>query len=486
MKQKIISLCILTFFSYSCNNQKIVINNGYAITNITIIDPIEGVSEKMTIIIIDNRIAQLDKSKNINLSNTNIIYDGTGKYIIPGLWDFHVHFSFIKDLAPSMFNLFLGYGITSVRDTGGELEFVQQWKQKSIKSPNISPRVKIAGPLIDGEKNVYDGSSNSYPKLSIQNKDEDAIKANLEFLYSFGIDFFKAYEMLSPEQFLLVTSYAKEKNMKVTGHVPLSMDVSSAIDAGLNSMEHLRNLELSISTDSDELFNQRNEILCCSDILKGSVLRSNIHNLQRMPAVSTIDTNRMKLVFSKLAENEVSQIPTLNLYHGFSNYKFLDKNWSKSFNYLPLDISNKWKSEINNFRSSKPNENSQAFSKWMMNMVFEMRKYNIEFISGTDTPIGYQTPGYSLHDELSLLSKSGLSNLEVIYSATYAPAKYFNMEDSLGAIQRNRIADLIILNNNPIEDIENTKDIWSVIKNGNYFDRLELDSLLNSQRPKNF
>ena len=478
MKHKLILFWILILLSFSCKKPGIVINNGFAIKNITIIDPIDGVSENMTIIIKDNKIVNIDKSKNINISPKSIIYDGTDKYIIPGLWDFHVHFAFIEELAPSMFNLFLGYGITSVRDTGGELKFVKQWKDNSLKSPNISPRVKIAGPLIDGKMNVYDGSSKSYPKLSIRNKNKDEILENLELLYKSGVDFFKAYEMLSPEQFLLITNYAKEKNMKVAGHVPLSMDVNSAVDAGLNSMEHLRNLELSISKNSDDLFNQRKTLLCCSNISKGSELRSKIHNLQRMVAVSNLDTNKMKSVFSKLAKNKVSQTPTLNLYDGFSNYKFLDDNWTKSFDYLPLKISNKWKSEISNFESLEPNENSKAFSKLMMKIVYEMKKYNIEFISGTDTPIGYQTPGYSLHDELSLLSKAGFSNLDVIYSATFAPAKYFGMEDTLGSIKPNRIADLIILNKNPIDNIDNTKDIWSVIKNGNYLDRSELDSLL--------
>ena len=169
MKHKLILFWILILLSFSCKKPGIVINNGFAIKNITIIDPIEGVSENMTIIIKDNKIVNIDKSKNINISPKSIIYDGTDKYIIPGLWDFHVHFAFIEELAPSMFNLFLGYGITSVRDTGGELKFVKQWKDNSLKSPNISPRVKIAGPLIDGKMNVYDGSSKSYSKFSIRN-----------------------------------------------------------------------------------------------------------------------------------------------------------------------------------------------------------------------------------------------------------------------------------------------------------------------------
>ena len=109
-----------------------------------------------------------------------------------------------------------------------------------------------------------------------------------------------------------------------------------------------------------------------------------------------------------------------------------------------------------------------------------MNKKEITIMAGTDTPLGYLTPGYSLHYELELLVESGLSEIGAIRTATIHPAQYFRMEDSLGQIKKNYIADLVILNQNPLEDIKNTKTIDAIIKNGHYLSKQELDSnLLN-------
>ena len=139
MKHKLILFWILILLSFSCKKPGIVINNGFAIKNITIIDPIDGLSENMTIIIKDKKIVNIDKSKNINISPKSIIYDGTDKYIIPGLWDFHVHFAFIEELAPSLFNLFLLED--SCHAPGGY--FVDSEGQKQNGPSHFAPKGKI-------------------------------------------------------------------------------------------------------------------------------------------------------------------------------------------------------------------------------------------------------------------------------------------------------------------------------------------------------
>jgi imidazolonepropionase-like amidohydrolase len=472
---------ILTFiFFISCNDNSIYFEEAYCIENISIIDPIDGLIENKTIVIKSNKIYQIFDSNKLILSKKNIIYNGKNKFLIPGLWDAHVHFAYEESLAESMSDLFLAYGVTSVRDTGGEIDFVNKFKQESEISPNSHPRIMVAGPLIDGEYNVYDGSSDQYPPLSIQTISEKDLINKVSLLIKKKVDFLKAYEMLTPNQFKALTSIAKENNLKLTGHVPLSMDVISASNMGLNSMEHFRNFELSVSKNHDQLLSTRKKLLKNYKKLSGGKLRSSIHSLQRMGAINSMDSVKLNQVINVLAKNQTWQIPTLFLYRTFANKTFKSDSWIEKFNSFPFEVKQKWIDKISKI-DEKANKDRQGYSNWALEIVNLMNKKGVKFMAGTDTPIFFLIPGLSLHDEIALLSKGGLSNLEAIKSATYNPSKYFGMENELGSIKVGQIADLLILSKNPLDNISNTKEIEAVIKNGNYLNRKYLDSLLNKK-----
>ena len=473
------ALFVLTFiFSVSCNNNLIYYEDAYCIENISIIDPNDGLKENQTVIIKSNKIYQIFDSSNIKLSKKNIIYDGTNKFLIPGLWDSHVHFAFEESLAESMSDLFLAYGVTSVRDTGGDIDFVNKFKSESNSNPDTHSRIMLEGPLIDGEYNVYDGSSDQHPPLSIQTISEKDLLNKVSSLIEKNVDFLKAYEMLTPNQFKTLTNIAKENKLKLTGHVPLSMDVITASNMGLNSMEHFRNFELSVSKNSDELLNTRKRLLKNSKKLSGGKLRSSIHSLQRMDAINTIDSVKLNQVINVLVKNETWQIPTLFLYRTFANKTFKSDGWIENFNSFPSQVREKWVSKISKI-DEKVNKDRQGYSNWALGIVSLMNRKGVKFMAGTDAPIFFLIPGLSLHDEIAMLSEAGLSNLEVIKSATYNPSKYFGMENELGSIKVGQIADLLILTKNPLDNIRNTKEIETVIKNGNILNRKYLDSLLN-------
>jgi len=175
MNKKILTLLSLLVLA-SCKDNTLFFEESFIIDNINLIDPIEGLIPNQTVVIKENKIIEIYNSKEINLSQKNNIYSGDEKYLIPGLWDAHIHFAFEKDLASSMPNLFLYYGITSLRDTGGPIEFVNQFKQNALKNPKTKSRVKIAGPLLDGKYNVYDGSDITHPILLIRNINKSQLK----------------------------------------------------------------------------------------------------------------------------------------------------------------------------------------------------------------------------------------------------------------------------------------------------------------------
>lgn len=468
---------IVLFQIIACSNEGLFFEDAYVIENVGIIDPIDGLELNMSVVIKENKILDIFKTREIVLSPKNKVHKGTNKFIIPGLWDSHIHFAFEKDLATSMPNLFLYHGITSLRDTGGEFDFVNKFKQEAISNPKTKSRVKIAGPLIDGKFNVYDGSNVYFPKLSIQNIDNNQLERNVRLLIDKKVDFLKAYEMLSPAQFKILSNLAKENNLKLTGHVPLSMSVIEASNLGLNSMEHLRNLELSMTEMSEKLFQERKNLLLNKSSIKGSELRSLIHSKQRMKSINDLDSIKINNVIDALIKNDVWQIPTLILYKNFANKTFKNPDYLQFLNLLPEERKEEWIKKINAI-DNVIKKDVVEYTVWSKKMVDFMHDRGISFMAGTDTPIGFLIPGLSLHQEIQELHESGLSELEAIQTATINPAKYFNLENSLGRIKSGFIADLIILDKNPLESISNTKSIHAVIKEGNLMNRSYLDSLM--------
>jgi len=461
-------ICIL--FLAACQPKEILFEHAICIQNVNTVDPIEGLKENQTLIIKNGKIHKIAATKTLLLSEENNIIDGSGKYVIPGLWDAHVHFAYIEELAPYMFDLFLSHGITSVRDTGGKTAFVKQWKDKALADPTNAPRVMMAGPLLDGEPNVYDGSDAQHPELSVGLNTEEEVTTQIAMLIQNNVDLLKAYEMLTPAQFEKIMLLAKENGLKVTGHIPLSMDAISASNLGLNSIEHMRNLEISCASNAEELWEERKRMLLNEKNLSGGDLRSSIHTAQREIAIKNYDETRANTVLAALKKNDTWQIPTQAL-NTFLNRKYYERaDWQKSYALLPDIVGKEWLKRSKELTDTKVTKARKAWNEWNYMMVKKIHKSGIPIMAGTDTPIALLTPGLSLHEELAVLVEDiGLSTQEALKTATYNPAKYFNMEKELGSIQEGMLADLVLLNANPLEDIQNTKKINAVIKEGQLY-----------------
>ncbi len=449
-----------------------------AITNVTTIDPSSyiGFESDRTVIIEDNRITKVGSAKSMPVPSEAKVIDGTGKYLMPGLWDAHVHFTYEPEMSNSMFDLFLVNGITSVRDTGGELELVIPFKRASETNPKTAPRVMVAGPLLDGVPTVYDGVSRIKLGEGAANP-EQGIRLVDKYVNG-GVDFIKSYEMLTPETFKAVLSRAKEQGKLVTGHVPLSMDVIEASNLGLNSMEHMRNLEMAISRDKDSLLAVRQNMLKNTEGLLGLQLRSAIHSAQRIHAVQTQDELRRDLVLEALKMNGTWQIPTLSIITPRAFQPFSNQEWRDNYKYLPQSVEERWTDGSLETLKNIPTSQDSIYPMWALHMVSEINKAEIPLMAGTDTPIFFLTPGFSLHNELALLVQAGLSPIEAIKAATITPAQYFDMGLELGLVKEGYLADLVLLGANPMEDIGNTTTIEAVVKDGNVFTSKELAEIL--------
>ena len=477
-------LCICFFvICNSCNSSKkltvaSVFDADVAIKNVNIIDAQKGLQAHKTVFLKGNRIIKITGSEAPTISSPTKLIDGTNKYLIPGLWDAHVHLSFIKELTPAMFRLFLAHGITSIRDTGGQLPLVLPEREKARKDPKNTPRVMIAGPLLDGVPTVYDGSTPFNPHLGIGAGSVEQAAKNADEMIAAKVDLLKAYEMLTPEAFQTIINKGKNAGLPITGHVPLSMDVVEASALGMSSMEHLRNLEFACSKDWKELLIKRQQMLFEGKEEIGSTLRRNIHTAQRTHAVQNQDPQRRTVVLQQLAKNETWQIPTMSIMMAGAERFITREDWKASFNLLPTPVKNKWKTDLEQYAATPVPDATKAYANWFFEMIGHLKAAKVPIMAGTDCPIFFLTPGYSLHEELALLVKGGLSPLEAIEAATLKPAQYFNIDQELGLIQEGFLADLVLLDANPLEDIRNTIKINAVIREGKLHDRVALDAIL--------
>ena len=464
----------IVFLSNACTSKEKV--NGTLIKNVTIIDSKNGIRERMNVLIQENRIKKVGPSKDFKNLESSFTIEGTDKFLIPGLWDTHIHMVYDKHLTPAMFDLFMLHGITSLRDTGGELDLLTPLKQESDNDPKNKPRLKIAGPLLDGIPTVYNGEGR-LPKLGDSVPSIEAAKAQVLALQEAGVDVLKVYEMLSPEIFTTILKLADSLQIPVTGHVPLSMDAQNVSNLGMRSMEHLRNLEFSFTKNWDSLRLSRTTMLENEEGVSGMKLRSNIHDAQRSFAFNHEDNTRKKEVLKALQKNETWQVPTLTIITVASERFFGRDDWKATFNLVPDTVGNGWSTRLNKYLERPVSPNFKEYGDWMFNMISDLKAADVKLMAGTDTPIFFLTPGYSLHEELALLVKGGSTPMEALDAATLQPAKYFKMEDELGSIEKGMLADLILLNANPLENIRNTKKIEAVIKDGKVHNKKALDAL---------
>ena len=455
----------INFWALLIGFQLFSLEAGIVIENITLIDAKNGTRTNQTVSI-ENGVIQSIGSAKLDMEESQII-DGEGKYLIPGLWDAHVHLTFIPEIDhETHFKLYLKNGVTSIRDTGAILSKLQPSLNFIEENPNTTPRLFYAGPLIDGADRVYKGMEPGFPNLSIGIDETSNIPEVVDGLLKEGVTFLKSYEMLTRETYLELLKVAGQNGLRVTGHVPLSIDLEEAIEAGLGGMQHVRNMDLACAKDADNLLDDRQVSLENEASIAGSALRTHIHSSQRYYAIDNTDDERCLRIIMKLSEYGVFQTPTLTINTFDSRRFYADPKWRETYQELPEAAENNWMQGSLKLANIDVTENAKKFDAWSLSLVNKMHQEGVKIIAGTDTPIGYLTPGYSLHKELELLSEAGLSNMDVLRSATITPAEFFGMENQMGTIEVGKLADLVILDKNPLMSISNTQSIHRVIVKG--------------------
>jgi imidazolonepropionase-like amidohydrolase len=427
------------------------------IANVTIIDTTGGPPQlHRTVTVRKGVIADIRDSTLPKHKERGVEVNGTGKYLIPGLWDMHVHMVF-GDWFPRgnevTLPLFIANGITGVRDMGGELELLQQWRKEISAGTLIGPRIVMSGPMLDGPQPRFPSS------IAIKTP-EDGRRA-VDDLKQRGADFIKLQSLIPREAVFAIADEAKKQGITFVGHVPDSVRASEMSNAGQKSFEHLIGIFEGSSPLEDEF-------------LKGGKTEGKF--------LSTYDHKRAEALFALLAKNQTWQCPTLVWERGGNLLEMNDLAHDPLAKYVPAywkDVT--WKRFTNEIMRDNTDDllTRRRFVEKELEVVKAMHKAGIPFLAGTDTPPGVAVfPGFSLHQELQRFVAAGFTPLVALQTATLNPAKFLGMEDRLGSIEKGKLADVVLLDANPLEDIRNTQKIAGVVVNGRYLSRADLDKML--------
>jgi len=429
------------------------------IENVTVIDTAGAPSlPHRTVVVQQGKIAGIHPSEGFRPPQ-GMRVDGSGRFLIPGLWDMHVHMVF-GDWFPRgkevTLPLLIANGVTGVRDMGGELEVLQQWRKEITSGSLLGPRMVVSGPMLDGPKPRFPSS------IAVATP-EDGRHA-VDDLKRRGADFIKLQSLIPAEAVFAIADEAHKEHISFVGHVPDSVRASAASNAGQKSFEHLIGVFEGSSPLEDEF-------------LKGGKTEGKF--------LASYEPARAAALFALLAKNHTWQCPTLVWERGGNLLDEDRPGFSRDFRakYVPAywkDVT--WKrftDEILQGFNTDDLATRKRFVEKELEVVNEMHHAGVQFLAGTDTPPGvYVFPGFSLHEELQRFVAAGFTPLEALQTATINPAKFLGMTDRFGTIATGKAADLVLLSANPLDDIRNTQKIAGVVVNGRYLSRADLDKLL--------
>lgn len=396
--------------------------------------------------------------------------DGRGRFLIPGLWDMHVHFGggpALIEENKALLPLYVAHGITSIRDASGDLpEQVLSWREAIRGGTLAGPQLFTSGAKIEGLRPVWKGT--------LEVGDEAGVDAALARLREDRVDFVKITDStLTPPLFLYALSRARDAGLRTSGHIPMALTVAQAVDAGIRSLEHI---------DYAYKAGVKDEVAIAADFAAGRIDRAEANRRLRQG----FDRDTALAAYRQLAEKGVFVTPTLN---GGRIIDFLDVDNHQDDAYLAyigpgLRATYAWRVE----RAAKatPEQITARHEHYreLAAVLPLLQQAGVTIMAGTDAGFlnSYNYPGIGLHEELSLYVKEGLTPAQALASATRAGPAWFERLDRYGDIAPGKAADLVLLDRNPLEDIRATRAIHAVVLRGAFHDRADLDRMLAKAR----
>jgi imidazolonepropionase-like amidohydrolase len=446
-----------------------------AITHVTLIDA-TGAAPKpdVTVVVVDQKINAITPSATAHLPSDAQIIDGTGKFVIPGLADFHLHLTGAGEPAGSrdfFVPLLLANGITTVRDMGGYLKALGPLRDQIRSGKRLGPQIFFGGPYLDGDPPSF------HPSLVVTNATQAT--DDVQSLVAQGVDFIKVQSILSRTAYFAIAAVAKQQHISFVGHVPDRVTAAEASDAGQKSIEHLTGVLRACSSDEPRLVEEQFRGAPKNETRQGSLSRQAVWQRELL---STYSEKTCDALFAKFRANQTWQTPTLVLLrHDAYPTPQSDAAVANMLKYVPKAIVSNWqesrKKQDQLASRTEYDLRNQLFDR-SSQVVGKMQAAGVGILAGTDSAAPELVPGFSLHEELVLLTRAGLTPMQALQAATKNPADFMGVIQKQGTIEVGKNADLLVLDANPLEDISNTQKIRALVIRGRPLDRASLNNLL--------
>jgi imidazolonepropionase-like amidohydrolase len=421
-------------------------------TRVTVIDASHPAPRhEHTVVIEGNRIVAVGPSGSVAVPGGARLVDGRGKFLVPGFWDMHVHTTVPG--GRDLLGLYVANGVTGVRDMAAEWAELSAWRREIRAGRLDGPRIVASGPYLEG---------GDVPIPHLLTRTAEEARAGVDSLISLGVDFVKVHSQLRPETYFAIARRARERGIPFAGHVPRTVGALAASDSGQRSIEHL----LAIPAP-------------CSPA--DSVALAPKFPVQA--ALGRCSSASLTELYGRFVRNGTWITPTFTAQYEVAVWPGRDVPGDAFGRYLP-DTLRRYVAGIFPMPAGVPpgaDSVGRAMLARRMRQVAAMHRAGVRVLAGTDAPLRNSPPGFGLHEELSLLVQGGLTPMEALRAATLAPAEYLGMADSLGTVATGKLADLILLDADPLADIRNTRRIAVVVADGRLIDSAARSRLL--QRP---
>ncbi|MBA3672584.1 MAG: amidohydrolase family protein [Gemmatimonadaceae bacterium] len=432
-----------------------------AIVHVTVIDVDLGSARPdQTVLLCGRHVGTVDRADRVSTTPTTRLIDGRGRFLIPGLWDSHVHafsMSFAGWLAPLM----LANGVTSVRDMGDYVDTALAARRAVASGAVPGPRLLVSLRL--------DGPDNTAPWVRRASSTADGVAA-VRAARDTGLDFVKVYSDLPRDAYFGAAAEARRLGFPIDGHVPYSIGVAEAIASGQRTIEHEDDLMRACSSQ-DTLLRRRLRSRRTAGHDELTEVREQSRLMRAHPAERRCDDLLRAMVLRGTA-----LVPTLGVYQPYAHHRDAQSPHPERDRFVPAGLRRMWARRVSQTGDADTLVAQTFFSA---PRTLRAHRLGVRLLAGTDTPLPDLVPGFSLHDELELLVAAGLSSADALRSATLLPARVFAMSDSLGTISEGMLADLVLLDADPLADIGNARRIRLVVANGRVFDRAALDAMLH-------
>ena len=421
-----------------------------AITSVTLIDGTgEPARADMTVVVRGGRITAVESATSAQPPEGAAVIDGRGKFLIPGLWDMHVHLA--KAGAGSL-PLIVANGVTSVRDMGGDAALLRGWRDDIAAGRRLGPRIKWAGPMLESSERVARMKKRTHEpveRFRAAVADPGSAERVVDSVARLGVDFIKVRTVASDETYRAIAAAAARHGLPLVGHAS-EVPFEDVLRAGQKSVEHVVHPSLQNRTPRE---------------------RSKLIAEMARRGIALVPTAVSYYESIDLSNTRVRRIIADSLGAADPRRRYIDgyllEDWREQLEERPGGV----RASIQGAVVGHIHRNAVRDAK-------EMRRAGVRILPGSDLAVLGIYPGSSLHDELRLfVEKLGMTPMEAIVSATRQSAEFFGMQDSLGTVAANRIADLVLLDADPLADIRNVRRINAVIVRGRLLDRAALDKL---------